>query len=735
MTSDRKPAPFPTKEQVLEFIRDSSGKVGKREIAKAFHISGQDRPMLKKLLREMEKDGQLEKGHRKSFRGAGDLPSVTVLRVSRIDRDGEVYAVPMDRSGDGEGPEVHIVAYGRGPAPAMNDKILVKCDRDGSDWRGKIIRRLERDSVSILGIARTDSNGRWRVKSVDRRDRDEFMVAGAAPEKLNEGDLVRAEVLPGKDLGLKPARVTEVLGDYSGPGAITDIVIKRRGIPEDFPEAARRDAEQAGAAPMEGRTDLRKLPLVTIDGEDARDFDDAVFAEPDDDPSNQGGYHLIIAIADVAWYVRPGSPLDKAAFERGNSTYFPDRAVPMLPEELSNGWCSLKPREDRPCMVCHIWIDAKGRTLRSRIERAMMHSAARLTYKQLQQARDGFPDETTEGLQDIVIAPLYAAYAALDTYRKSRGVMELDLPERQVVIGEDGNVARIQQRERLDSHKLIEEFMICANVAVAEALVKKRRPTLFRVHDQPGMEKLEALHQFLRSFDLSLPKGVIRTSDFNRILQAVAGQPHQALVNQVVLRSQAQAAYSPDNIGHFGLALQRYSHFTSPIRRYADLIVHRGLIDTFGLGAGGEAYESNEDLVGVAEHISVTERRSSEAERDAVDRYTTSFLADRVGADFEASVSGVTRFGLFVTLRDTGADGLVPISSLPDDYYRHDEAMHRLVGDHTGRTYRLGDIFSVRLVEATPVTGGMLFEILDHPKGTVRQRGKPHRGKRHQHRR
>lgn len=732
MADKQKSVPFPSREQVAEFIRLSPGKVGKREIARAFHIRGQDRPLLKKLLRQMEKDGMLEKGDRKSFRQPGDLPSVTVLKISRIDKDGELFAIPVSWEGEGDGPEVNIVSIGRGSAPGLNDKVLARCDKDGEGgYRGKVIRRLERQTPGILAVARQDAAGNWRLKSIDRRDRDEFAAVGRLPADLVAGTMVRAEVLNGRELGLKPAKIVEVLGDMSGPGAITDIVIKRHGILDVFPDAATQEAEKAKAAPPEGRVDLRKVPLVTIDGEDARDFDDAVFAEPDDDPDNPGGFHLIIAIADVAWYVRPGSPLDKAAFERGNSTYFPDRAVPMLPEVLSNGWCSLMPREDRPCMVAHIWISAKGAILRSRIERGLMNSVARLTYKQVQRAQDGFPDPDVEVLLKPVIAPLYDVFRALETARRSRGVMELDLPERQIILNEDGAVDRIQPRERLDSHKLIEEFMICANVAVADALVKKRRATVFRIHDQPGMEKLESLRQFLEGFGLSLTKGVIRTGDFNNILQKVVGAPHQGLVNQVVLRSQSQAAYSPDNIGHFGLALVRYCHFTSPIRRYADLMVHRALIDAFDLGPGGVNYESSEDLVEPAEHISVTERRSSDAERDSTDRYIASFLADRVGADFEATVSGVTRFGLFMALKETGADGLVPISSLPDDYYDHDAVTHRLTGNSAGRVYALGDDFTVRLVEASPVTGGMLFEILNHPKpgpGARRGRG---RGKGH----
>ena len=474
---------------------------------------------------------------------------------------------------------------------------------------------------------------------------------------------------------------------------------------------------------MKNRADLRALPLVTNDGADARDFDDAVWAEPDPDRNNPGGWRLLVAIADVAWYVRPGDPLDKEACERGNSVYFPDRVVPMLPEALSNGWCSLVPNEDRPCLAAHLRIDADGNLLSHRFERAMMRSAARLTYTQVQEAREGRPDDDTDPLTDTVIAPLYGAYEALARARKGRGVLELDLAERRVVIGEDGAVVRVETRERFDSHKLIEEFMICANVAAAVGLEEGKRPCVYRVHDQPSRDKLEALHQFLDTLGIKFPRGqVVRAKDLNRILAKAEGRPDARMINEVVLRSQAQAVYDPANIGHFGLALRRYCHFTSPIRRYADLLIHRALIEGLGLGAGGQGGDVP-DLARVSEHISATERRAAAAERDAVDRFTAGYLAEKVGAVFAGRINGVTRFGLFVTLDESGGDGLVPMSSLPDDYYVHDEKNHRLVGRSTRRAFHLGDAVEVRLAEANPITGGLILEMMEGGRAPSRRPG------------
>ena len=550
-----------------------------------------------------------------------------------------------------------------------------------------------------------------RIVPVEKRARAEFLLPPEARMGAEAGELVWAEIQPGRPLGLKSARVVERLGPTMGPKSISVITIHDHDIPHTFSPEALAQAKAAGPAQLRGRVDLRKLPLVTIDGEDARDFDDAVWAEPDSDAGNRGGWRLLVAIADVAHYVRPGSPLDKAALDRGNSVYFPDRVVPMLPHELSSGWCSLVPAEDRPCLAAHLWIDDDGNLLRHRFERGMMRSAARLTYRQVQATREGIRDQATAKLADSVIAPLYGAYEALAQARRARGVLELEVPERRVLIDADGNVAGIELRERLDSHKLIEEFMIAANVAAAEALEERRSPVMYRVHDQPTREKLESLREFLETLGLKLARGqVVRPRDFNRILERVQGRPEARLVNEVVLRSQAQAVYDPANIGHFGLALRRYCHFTSPIRRYADLLVHRSLVSALRLGEDG--LTGGDDFPRIAEHISGTERRAAAAERDAVDRFTAAYLAERVGAVMPGRISGVTRFGLFVTLDESGADGLVPISTLPDDYYEHDEAGHRLVGRSSGLVFRLGDLVEARLLEANPLTGGIIFEVM-----------------------
>ncbi|MBX6322852.1 MAG: ribonuclease R, partial [Rhodospirillaceae bacterium] len=528
------------------------------------------------------------------------------------------------------------------------------------------------------------------------------------------GDGVVAEVTAGGGLGLAHARVVERLGPVGDPRTISLVSIAEHGIPMAFPPAALREAEAAGPAPLDGRDDLRGIPLVTIDGVDARDFDDAVWAVPDDDPRNPGGWRLLVAVADVAWYVRPGSALDRSAAERGNSVYFPDRVVPMLPEALSNGWCSLKPGEDRPCLAVWIRIDRDGAKRHHRFVRGLMRSAARLTYEQVQQAADGRPDAVTRPLRDAVIAPLYGAFRALLQARARRGTLDLDVPERQVVLGEDGRVAAIVPRPRLDSHRLIEEFMIAANVAAAEALEHKRAPAMYRIHDAPDPAKVEALREFLDSLGLRLARGqVIKPALFTRILDRAARTPYAAMVNELVLRTQAQAAYSPENIGHFGLALRRYCHFTSPIRRYADLLVHRSLIGAYGLGPDGLTPDQAAALAEIGAAISATERRAMAAERDAVDRYTAAHLADKVGTIFGARVSGVTRFGLFVRLDESGADGLMPIGTLPADFYRHEEHRHALVGQRWGRVYALGEPVQVRLVEAHPVTGSLLFHLVE----------------------
>ncbi|MBT4889446.1 MAG: VacB/RNase II family 3'-5' exoribonuclease, partial [Rhodospirillales bacterium] len=487
--------------------------------------------------------------------------------------------------------------------------------------------------------------------------------------------------------------------------------------------------------------DLRNIPLITIDGADSRDFDDAVWAEPDTTPDNNGGWHLIVAIADVAWYVRPNSALDKDAYQRGNSVYFPDRVVPMLPEALSNGWCSLVPKEDRPCMAAHLWLNAEGNLIRHRFCRAMMRSHARLTYEQVQGAHDGVIEDATEMLVEKAISPLYGAYKCLAKARSKRGALELDLPERQVIIAEDGSVQGVTVRQRHDSHKLIEEFMIAANVAAAETLEKFKQPCMYRIHNQPSLEKMEALREFLNSMEISIPKGqVIRAQQFNKILERVAGTTQSEIINTVILRSQSQAEYSPDNIGHFGLNLHKYSHFTSPIRRYSDLLVHRALILGLRLDKALSQGGLDSDILDFTEvgtHLSQCERRAATAERDAVDRFIAGFMAGNIGDEFIGRVNGVTRFGLFIKLVESGAEGLMPISSLPNDYYVHDEVHQCLRGDRNGRVFTLGQNLNVTLVEAIPLTGGMILRLSDHEPGPERKnravkRGNGKRNSKHQ---
>jgi len=565
----------------------------------------------------------------------------------------------------------------------------------------------------IVGILSKASNG-WRLQSANRRLRGEFILHTKTRFTLKEGDLAVAEILPSqRRYGPQEAKLIETLGSLDSPGAVSLIAIATHDIPDRFPKAALDEADAAQPITIHNRSDLRHIPLVTIDGADARDFDDAVFAEP-----HQGGWHLIVAIADVAHYVKQGSALDREAYERGNSVYFPDRVVPMLPEALSNELCSLKPNVDRACMAAHLWLDPQGELTRWQFVRGVMRSQARLTYEQVQRAFDGKPDDVTGPLLDKSIHPLYAAYHCLASARVKRGTLELELPERKVEI-ENGKVKAIKIRARLDSHKLIEEFMITANVAAAAQLEGKGGICIYRVHDRPTEMKLEGLRDFLDSLGISLVPGKQLHSRFlTQILETHAGGPHAEVINEMMLRTQAQAIYSQQNIGHFGLALAKYAHFTSPIRRYADLVVHRGLIRTCKLGEDGLAEAEVARLDKIAEHISTTERRAAAAERDATDRFTTLYMADKVEAVFPARISGVARFGLFARLNETGADGIIPIHALPQDYYQFDEKRQAFVGRRTHRTYRLAQPVVVRLEQADKLTGSMSFSIVEDGKSS-----------------
>jgi len=704
----------PTRDELLTFIKESATPVGKREIARAYGLKGDQRIELKQLLRDLRDAGDIAADRAKTFKDPKALTDITVLEIVRVDGDGHLLAVPRrhDEETDGPVPRIEIDPHGsRGSmAPAVGDRVLASLKRRGKNtYQAKVIRRLGSGPKKILGLYE-ERNGLGHVTPTDRKLRREFDIRPADRNDARPGDIVWIEETGGHLS--RRAKVIERIGTMTDPSTISLISIAANDIPVEFPEAAAREAEHAKAAPLGDRLDLRKVPLVTIDGEDARDFDDAVFAEPDKD--HPGGWHLLVAIADVAWYVRHDKPLDRAAYRRGTSVYFPDRVVPMLPEELSNGWCSLVPREDRPVLVAEMWIDADGHLKKHRFHRAMMRSAARLTYKRVQNAIDGHPDEETAGLLEPVIKPLYGAYKVLLAAREKRGALDLDLPERLVQLGDNGHIAEIGVRERLDSHKLIEEFMVLANVAAAQALEQRHMPCLYRVHDQPDVAKLEALREFLGTLGIAIPAGQrLRPADLNRVLHAIEGKPVARLVNETILRSQSQAVYSPNNLGHFGLALGRYAHFTSPIRRYPDLIVHRALISAYGLGEGGLPDQDRPRFEEFGEHLSMCERRAVAAERSAMDRYVAAYMAAHVGATFPGRVTSVTRFGLFVALDGTGADGLIPVRSLGQEFFRHDEGRQMLIGERTGESFGLGDKVRVRLDEADTATGGLLFDLVD----------------------
>ncbi len=646
-----------------------------------------------------------------SHRLPGHLPETMIVEITGTDPDGDAIAKPAawDRSA-GRSPLILMQPEAPGrPALAPGEKVLARLKPIGPGrYEGRSIRRLTETPGRVLGVFKR-GRGDSRIVPTDRRSKAEWVVPAGHEAGAETDEIVLAEPLAQQHrLGLKPARVLQRLGQMGDARSVSLIAIYTHDIPQAFSAAALAEAAGAHAVRIGRRTDLRGVGLLTIDGEDARDLDDAVYAEPDAD--NPGGMRLIVAIADVAHYVRPGSALDDAGRTRGNSVYFPDRVVPMLPEALSNGWCSLRPNEDRGCLFVEIRIDRTGRKTTHRFGRGLMRSAARLTYEAVQDAHDSGTD------LGLSLPHLYAAFHLLLDARRARGTLELDLPERKVLLDNQGHVVSVAPRPRLDSHRLIEEFMVLANVAAAEELERLQQPCMYRVHAPPSEEKVATLREFLATLDVSLPPGSqLHPRDLDRVLQQVAGKPEATLVNEVMLRSQSQAAYSPDNIGHFGLALSRYAHFTSPIRRYADLLVHRGLIKALRLGTDGLADDQAATYPAVGEHITQTERRAQLAERDAIDRYLAAFMAEQVGARFAARISGVTRFGLFVTITQSGASGIVPMATLPDDFWQHDEREQTLTGRRSHIVFRLGQAVEVLLSEANPVTGGMVFHVLQGP--------------------
>ncbi|HEY0011675.1 MAG TPA: RNB domain-containing ribonuclease [Allosphingosinicella sp.] len=785
---------LPTREQILEFIETSDVPAGKREIAKAFGLSAQDKIALKALLRDMTDEGLIDAAPGRAFHKMGGVPKVTVLRVTDVDEQGQVWAVPERWEADGvPEPRLRVLERKgpRGSALAPGDRVLARTEQRGNGYAAHPMKKLAKGSELVLGVVHREGDKGYWLKPVEKKERRELPISDLGPAQA--GDLVLAE-----KTGRPPritARVSDVLGDPFAPRSFSLIAIHKHGIPHEFPDAVIEQAERMAAQPLGEREDLTHVPIVAIDPADARDHDDAVWAAEDDDPANAGGWKALVAIADVSFYVRPGSALDKEARKRGNSVYFPDRVVPMLPETLSADVCSLKEGEDRAALVCHLQVSKQGELKSWRFTRARVRIAANIAYEDAQAAMDAVASEsrgaTTTARAELVEArdaergdpgfdklspsgdegpeasrepvevasspcsmpeikadsppvppalvastlrPLWDCWRAMYKAREKRGPLELDLPERRVVLDEKGRIMSVAPRERLDAHKLIEDYMIAANVAAAKALETKKAPVMYRDHEPPSREKLVALKDYLKTFDVEFALGqVVRPSTFNHIIERVGDADFRPQVMEQILRSQTQAYYSPENHGHFGLALGSYAHFTSPIRRYADLVVHRSLVRAFALGPevreSGLSDSETESMEVTGELISQLERRAMEAERETLDRYVAAYLSERVGDLVDCRITGVQPFGFFATVEGLGGDGLVPVSTLGSEYFRYDEASHSLIGEDTEETFASGRRLKLRLVEANPVSGGLRFELPDasyspaHARRQVRRDG------------
>jgi len=776
-----KPGGLPSREQILDFIGSSDQPAGKREIARAFGLSGADKIALKTLLRDMADEGLIDSAPGRAFNKMGGVPKVTVLRIVDVDDSGQAWAVPERWEADTPEPRLRVLERkGRGSALGVGDRILARTEQRGAGFAAHPMKKLLKGSELVLGVVHKEGESYW-LRPVEKKERRELPIAELG--KAQAGDLVLAE-----KVGRPPrlaARVSEVLGDPFAPRSFSLIAIHKHGIPHEFPDSVIEEAERVARTPLdpprygEGdhakrgggaatdsvpapppasgrspspypggiREDLTHIPIVAIDPADARDHDDAVWAGPDDDPSNAGGWRAIVAIADVSFYVRPGSALDKEARKRGNSVYFPDRVVPMLPETLSAEICSLKQGEDRAALACHLQVSKLGQLKSWRFSRVRVRIAANIAYEDAQAAIDAAAEEEPVELAsspcsmpeiepaplpfpaelvETALKPLWACWRALYAARAKRAPLELELPERRVMLDEKGRILSVAPRERLDAHKLIEDYMIAANVAAAKALEAKKAPVMYRDHEPPSREKLVALKDYLKTFEVEFALGqVVRPATFNHIIDRIGDADFKPQIMEQILRTQTQAYYSPENHGHFGLALGSYAHFTSPIRRYADLLVHRALVRAWGLGPDvretGLSDSEAESMEVTGELISQLERRAMEAERDTIDRYVAAYLSERVGELVDCRITGVQPFGFFATVEGLGGDGLVPVSTLGTDYFRYDEASQTLVGDDSGETYASGQRLKLRLVEANPISGGLRFEI---PEATAYQPGR-----------
>ena len=735
---------LPTRKQILDFIESSGQPAGKREIARAFGLSSHDKIMLKAMLKDMADEGLIDSSPGRAFHKAGGVPKVTVLRIVSVD-DGQVWAQPESWHADTPPPKLRVIERGRRSALALNDRILARTEEAGKGHVAHVMKKLQRSAELVLGVVRREGD-RFYLTPVEKKERRELPISDL--KDAQEGDLVLAE--PSGRPPRVTARIDAILGDPFAPRSFSLIAIHKHGLRDEFRTEAIVEAKTVAKQKLGEREDLTHLPIVAIDPEDARDHDDAIWANPREDGD---GWDAIVAIADVSFYVRPGSELDREARARGNSVYFPDRVVPMLPHELSSNICSLKEGEARAALACHLHVGKDGALKGWRFSRAKICVAANIAYEDAQAAMDAAGEDhmvlasspcsmpELEGpvpseLVEKALKPLWACWQALLKAREKREPLELDLPERRVMLDEKGRILSVAPRERLDAHRLVEDYMIAANVAAAKALEKKKAAVMYRVHEAPGREKLVALKDYLATFDVEFALGqVVRPATFNRIIERI-GPDHDARpeIMEQVLRTQMQARYGPEPLGHFGLALSSYAHFTSPIRRYADLLVHRALVSSYQLGEGGLPPADAEQFTEIGEHISMLERRAMEAERETIDRYVAAFLADKVGQILRCRITGVQPFGFFATVEDLGGDGLLLAKDLGREYFRYDEAAKQLVGDETGETYRIGQRLTLRLAEANPVSGSLRFELPEGSYGAAparrdRQRPSGRRGR------
>ena len=715
-------APFPDEAQILEFIRVNPGRASKREITRAFQIKGEEKIKLKKLLRKMTLDGKLEKSHRSRLQISGELPPVLVVEIFSIDQHGDLTASPQNWESNEQPPKILMYANDRRNKLALGDHALVRLspnkDKGETGYVAKVIRKLEkRQSTQVMGVFRSDDENIAFVNPTDKKDRNQYLISKIDWNDARDGELVLIQLKSGRQrsrhMKAKSAKVIKSFGSIDDARSISLIAIVSQGIATEFPDDVLAEAKNSEEPVLGDRKDLRHIPLITVDPSDARDHDDAIWAEMDMDPSNEGGCHIIIAIADVVHYVRSGSALDREAAKRGNSTYFPDRVVPMLPENLSNGLCSLHENEDRYTMAVHIWFDKRGKKLRHKFVRALMRSHASLSYEEFQNAHEGNVSKRAEPILDTVIQPLYQAYDILSKGRDFREPLELSVPEKKIILDDEGHIKEIKESVSLTAHRLVEEFMIQANVAAAEQLESKQMACMYRIHEQPSLEKIENLRTFIESLDYTFSKGqVVKPKIFNNLLSKVKNTPHENVIGTIILRTQMQAQYSPENQGHFGLSLKRYAHFTSPIRRYADILVHRALVKALKFGKDGISNYDIGNMVDTAEHISNTERNSMIAERQSTERYIANYMSNKIDDEFEGKINGVHKAGLFITLNQSGGEGFIPISSLYGDYFHYDKEHHLLEGEHSHIILQLGDPVTVRLKEANPVSGGLIFELL-----------------------